>query len=140
MKDIRLALRSILLSDVDVSTAVGGSRIFPSVLPQGVVDPSVVYNTVTEASDYHMNGPSGLAQDRIQVDCWAQRSDQAVELANLVRDRLSGFSGTVSVGSQSPQDQIIVRGIFHDQGRDDYDALAKLHTRRRDYMVWYADR
>ncbi|RJP54169.1 MAG: DUF3168 domain-containing protein [Anaerolineaceae bacterium] len=139
MKDIRPALRALMLADADVSTAVGGSRIYPDILPQGVTLPSVVTNLITELTDYHMQGASGLAQVRIQVDCWALTQDIAVDLANKVKDVLSAFAGTVLYGSSSPQTSIVIQGIFADQGRDDYDSVSKLFTRRRDYFVWYEE-
>lgn len=142
MKDVRKALRAILLGDGVINAAItDGSvkRIYPGILPQGITDQSIVYTLVTEESDYHMQGSSHLMQDRIQVDCWAQTPDAAVALANLVKDELSGFSGTVSFGADSPQASVVVHAVFHDQGRDDYDATAKLHVRRRDYLFWYYD-
>lgn len=139
IKDIRPALRAVLLGDVDVSSVVG-TRIYPAQIPQGVTDPSIVYSIITEDTDYHMNGPSGLKTDRIQIDCWAQESDQAVSLANDVEDVLSGFSGTVSFGSSSPQDSIVIHAVFHDIGDDIYDSVAKLYSKQRDYFFWYYDR
>lgn len=140
MKDIRSALRAILLGDAAVSAAVSASRIYPGIMPQGETQPSIVQNLITEGAGYHMLGDDGLIQSRIQIDAWALTQDSAVSLANKVFDLLSGYSGTVVYGSNSPQDSIIVRGVFHDQGRDDYDSVAKMHARRRDYLIWYAER
>lgn len=143
MKDLRPAFRALLLSDAAILAAVttsGVSRIFPGILPQGETRPSVVQNLITEGSGYHMRGDDGLIQVRVQVDCWALTQDLAVNLANLVFDRLTGFSGSVVFGSDSPQQEIVVRGVFHDQGRDDYDPVPKLFDRRRDYLIWYAAR
>ena len=141
MKDLRKAIRAFLLADSTVSTLVGATRIYPGTLPQGVaqtsVVPAVVQNLITESSDYHMQGDSGLGQARVQLDCWAQTQDEAVELANLVFDRLSGASGTIEFGMNSPLENVAVQGVFHDQGRDDYDSVAKLYTRRRDFLIWY---
>jgi hypothetical protein len=143
MKDLRPALRALLLGDAAVLAAVttsGVSRIYPGVLPQGITLPSIVQNLISEGSGYHMQGDDGLVQARVQLDCWALTQDAAVSLAGLVFDLLSGFHGTVSFGSDSPQQSIVVRGVFHDQGRDDYDPVPKLFTRRRDYLIWYAAR
>jgi Protein of unknown function (DUF3168) len=142
MKDIRAGLRALLIGDATILATVGGNpspRIYPGVLPQGQTQTSIVQNLITEGSDYHMQGGSGLGQARVQIDCWATTQDAAVALANMVFDRLSGHRGTILFGSNSPQDEVVVQGIFHDQGRDDFDSVAKLHTRRRDYLIWYSE-
>lgn len=137
MKDIRAALRALMLSDAAVSSAVGGNRIYPGVLPQGQKSASVVQNLISELTDYHMQGASGLAEVRIQVDCWAGTQDAAVDLANKVKDAISGVSGAQAYGSNSPQDSVTIHGIFADSARDDYDSEAQLHRRGRDYRVSY---
>jgi uncharacterized protein DUF3168 len=139
VQDIRLAIKTLLATDGAIAAIVtsgGTTRIYPSTVPQGTTDPTIQQTLITEISDYHMHG-NGFGQARIQIDCWAQTADAATNLAGLVWDRLSGYSGILAVGSNSPQEQIDIKGIFHDQGRDDYDATAKLYTRRRDYIVWY---
>ena len=133
MKDIRPALRQYLLDDPTVSGLVGGVRIHNTRLPQDQVSPSIVYVKVSETGDYHMQGDSGLGQVRMQVDAWAQNADAATELANAVYDRLSGARDTVTVGS----DFVNIRGSFLANGRDDYDAVAKLYRVSRDYIIWY---
>jgi hypothetical protein len=140
MKDIRLALRAALLADPTINGLVGGLRIHAVRLPQGQTASSIVYNRISETGDYHTQGPSGLAQTRMQVDCWAQTQDAAVVLASAVYDRLSGFSGPVNYGTNSPQDQIVVRGVFLDTGREDYDDVAQLYRMSRDYLIWYLER
>lgn len=140
MKDIRPALRSFLLGDPTVSSLVGGVRIHAVRLPQGQRNPSIVYNRVSEGADYTNDGDSGLTQARIQVDAWATHQDSAVELADAVYNRLTGHRGTVAFGSGSPQDEIAVRGVFLQQGREDYDSTAELYRMSRDYLVWYAHR
>lgn len=139
MKDIRAATRTILLADSPVSVAVGAARIYPGILPQGITLPSIVQNLISEQIDYHMGGDDGLVSARVQIDSWALTQDAAVLLANLVFDALSGYSGTVVYGSNSPQDTMVIRAVFHDQGRDDYDSTAKMFVRHRDYLFWYGE-
>lgn len=139
MKDIRAALRALMLANGAVSSAVGASRIFTGTLPQGQTSLSVVQNLVTEGTDYIMRGASGLAEMRIQIDCWGQTQDLAVDLANKVKDAISGYRGTQLYGSSSPQNSVVIQGIFADQGGDDYDSTAQLHRRRRDYIVRYEE-
>ena len=139
MKDIRAAIRRILLDDAAVSALVGGSRVYPSILPQGQTLASIVYTLRTEDTDYHLAGPSNLVSARYQVDAWAQTADAAVQLGDAAHDALSGYRGVVAFGSNSPQTQITIHGIFSDFGGDDYDATAKLHNRRRDFFVKFAE-
>lgn len=140
MKDIRAALRSILLADTAVSAAIGGVRIYPSTLPQGVTLPSLVQNLISEDMGYHTQGDDGLMAARIQIDAWALTPDLAVSLADLVFDRLSGYSGTAGYGSNSPQNTMTVRGAFLSQGRESYDSASKMYARQRDYILWYGVR
>ena len=129
MKDIRLALRSYLLADPTISSLVGGYRIHHVRLPQDQVEPSVVYNKISEFGDYNMDGDSGLGHLRMQIDSWAQNSDAATELANAVYDGLSGARPMV--------DSVFLMGAFVDSGRDDYDSANMLYRSSRDFMLWY---
>lgn len=129
MRDIRSALRTFLLADPTVSGLVGGQRVHPVRLPQDQVEPSVVYNSISESGDYSMSGDSGLGRVRMQVDAWAQTSDAATLLANAVYDRLTGARDTV--------DSVSIHGAFLDSGRDDYDDVTKLYRRSRDFIIWY---
>lgn len=139
MIDIRAALFEHLSGD-PIIAALAATRIYPGVLPQGITDPSVVQNLISEQTDYHTQGASGLAAARIQMDAWAQTPDLAVALANAVKDRLSGFRGVVSFGSNSPQSEAEIKGIFAESGSDEFDVPSKMHRRRRDYIVWYYER
>jgi len=129
MKDVRIAIRQMLLADPTVNSLVGGSRIHPVQLPQGQVEPSVVYFRATELEDYHLQGTSGLNESRFQFDSWAQTTDQANNLAGAVHDRLSGFRGVVSA--------VEMCGVRLAHGGEDYDTVAKLFRSRRDYFIWY---
>lgn len=115
-------------------------RIYGGIVSQGITAPSIVQNLITEGSSYRMDGDSNLIEARVQIDCWALTQDLAVSLAGLVFDVLSGHSGTIAFGSESPQQTVVVQGIFHDQGRDDYDPTPKLFSRRRDYRFHYRAR
>jgi hypothetical protein len=130
MKDIRPAIRSILLADTNVSTMVGGLRIFPMTMPQGIIDPSVVYHRITEVGDYSMEGDTGLLLARLQIDSWGQKADLASQLAGFVHDVLSGFRGIDGT--------VNIQGIFLLTGREDFDSVAKMYRVSRDYETWYS--
>lgn len=139
LADSRLALRARLLGDSAIA-AIISTRIYPGKMPQGVVDTSIVYNRVSGLGDVHSGGPSGLARPRFQVDCWSASADTAAALAQLVKDRLDGFSGAVAWDDSSPGNSITVQGVFFDTERDAYDDAIKMYGVSQDYLVWLEER
>jgi hypothetical protein len=135
MNDLRPALRAFLLAD-DAIAAVVATRVYPIKIPQGVKATSIVYSRISEQTDHHMQGPSGLVQDRIQIAAWAVKGDDASALALLIKDRLDGFRGQMGADGVF----VPVQGIFSESARDEYDAAADLHGVTRDYFIWFAER
>lgn len=145
--DVRLGLVAYLYADRGISLLVdghvarslGGKRIFPMKLQQGIAKPSIVYQRISGQGDHHMQGPSGLNRIRMQIDCWASSADIANDLANRVKSRIDGFRGSMTWGDASPEDAIVVQGIFFDSERDLYDDAVKLYAVSRDYLIWYEE-
>lgn len=134
MKDLRPALRSFLLGSAPIAAAVA-ARVFPIKLPQGTTGASIVYNRISGAGDYHLQGLSGFAKHRFQIDAWAPTAEAATSLADLIRDRIDGYNGPM--GSDSPA--IDVQGVFMADQREDYDDDAKLHRMSRDYFIVFGE-
>jgi hypothetical protein len=132
LADIRPALRTFLLADSALSAAVGGARIYPGQLPQGQRLASIVYNEISDIGDHTMQGASGLARPRFQIDAWAKTADAASALALLVKERMDGASGVWG--------SVKVQGAFFDTGRDVYDADAELYGKSRDYVIFFEER
>jgi hypothetical protein len=132
LADIRPALRTFLLEDATIAAAVGGSRVFPTVMPQGVVASSLVYNVISEITDHHTQGASGLVMARMQLDAYATTPDDADTLARAVKERIDGYAGLMG--------SVTVQGVFADTARTDYQADAKLFRISRDYLIWYGER
>jgi uncharacterized protein DUF3168 len=140
LADIRPALRAYLLSDATIAAAVGGTRVHPTVLPQGVKLTSIVFNVISEVTDHHMQGASGLVMVRMQIDAYAQTTDAADALARAVKERIDGVHGTWTYGSDSPQASVMVQGCFAETARTDYQSDAELFRSSRDYMIHYEER
>jgi len=142
LADIRPGLRTLLLSNAEIASAVGNERIYPLVLPQGVTKDSIVYNRVVESESYHFTGPSGLVISRMQIDVWSQSVDQANALADLIKEHIGGFAGHLNYNSSSPSAGYVnVQGVFMLSGDDgEYDSQAGMYRRRRDYSIIYEDR
>jgi hypothetical protein len=139
VKDILPGLRAFLLADAAISTAIGGARIYPGRLPQGMALARIVYTLISDPGDYHNAGPSSLARPRYQIDAWAPGSnpDAATALANLIKDRIDGYRGEMGSGGTL----VNVRGVFRDAGgREEFDDSAKLWRNGRDYLIWFDER
>ena len=137
LTDIRPALRALILASPNIA-AVVDTRVFPVQLPQGEVRDSIVYHRITETETYHMSGPSWLMQTRIQIDALSRSTDSAAALANLIHEWVSGFSGPIAFGSESPQEVCTVQGVFHSNlAGDGFDDATKLYSMGRDYFFWH---
>ncbi len=131
LADPGAAWRAILLADAAVLAAVV-DRIFPAILPQNERRQSVTYVEVSGQGDHHMQGPSGLATTRVQLNAWADNPDDAYDLGLKVKAALDGYSGTIA--------GVAIQGVFFDSARDLYDDAAKLYARSIDFMTWFAER
>ena len=139
IKDIRPALRSFLLADPQIAAMVGGQRIFPLRLPQGIREPSIVYARITGLGDHHMQGASGLTRPRYQVDAWAKSADDATRLADLIKARLDGYRGSMTAPG-SPPEVVTVQGAFFETERESYDGDVEMYRVSRDYLIWWEER
>jgi hypothetical protein len=136
LKDLRPALRAFLLADPAINAAVGGSRIYPDEMPQGVVAASIVYQEIGNVGDHHNEGPSGLARPRMQITAWAQTKDVAYALGLLIKNRLDGFKGVMGSGGAA----VTVQGMFFVDGRNQKDDAAGLFGRQQDFFLWFEER
>ena len=138
MKDIRLAFRQLLISNAAVNNICSG-RVYPVQLPQGTRAPSLVYFRITDFSNYHYLGETGLQRIYMQLDSWGDKHDSSVSLADAAHDCLSGFAGRQIYSPNGPTDFIDIRGIFQQNGRDLFDDITQMFRMSRDYLIAYAE-
>lgn len=137
--DIRPGLRAYILADPAIA-AIVVDRVFQAQMPQGETRISIVFSEISDVGDYHMQGPSGLAQPRYQIDTWSLSIDAAASLAALLKTRFDGYKGLFVWGSHSPQESVEVLGVFFNTGRDLYDSAGKMFGKSRDYIIWFRER
>jgi Protein of unknown function (DUF3168) len=137
MKDIRLALRQLLISNTAVNAICQG-RVYPTKLPQGIRAPSLVYFRIVDFSSYHYLGDGGLQRIYMQIDSWGEHADQSVSLADAAHDCLSGFKGRQAYIPNGPNDFVDIQAIFHHNGRDLADDVTQMFRMSRDYLMAYA--
>lgn len=97
--------RSLLMADIAISNLVS-NRVNYTTHPQGQPLPGLVLNVVSDAEEYTLQGPTGVSQARIQVDCYADTYGAAKLLSRAVRSLLSGYMGGA------------FQGVFHVGTRD----------------------
>lgn len=124
------SLRQLLL-DSSAVAALCGDRIDWGSRPQGSSLPAIVLNVVAEAEDHDLEGPDGLSQGRVQVDCYGQTYDRTKRLARAVRGVLDGH-----------RDEEF-QGIFHQSSADGREGGANEVERpfrvRSDYLTNWSE-
>lgn len=86
------ALIDLLLTDAPIA-AVVGTRVYPLRKPQAAEYPVIIVTRISGQPLYADEGEVGLQQARMQVDSQSVTYTEAKNLAQLVRTRLSAFSG-----------------------------------------------
>lgn len=132
------AIRARLLASGAI-TALVTARIFPLRLPQKAVFPAIVLVRVSGIRATPLKGAASSARPRIQVDCWAQTSDQAAALGALCRQQLENYSGSYTDNSVSPATTITVQTVFeeeHDLFDEDINGGTCRHS--ADYFVFHS--
>ncbi len=128
-------LRTFLLADTAIAAEVspdvvgGPSRIFPTILPQGITANSITYFRASGQSEHTTEGRSSIAQTRVQIDCWSLDYEEARDLADLVQARLDGYRGPAGATGT-------IHGAFMVSERDLYEDVPKQHRVSRDYLIW----
>jgi hypothetical protein len=83
------------LSTDGLITDYVGTKIYPDITPQNVQYPFVVYTIVNSLPVDFKDGQSNLEEITLQIDVYTQSYDDTQDLANLIRNRLDRFTGTV---------------------------------------------
>ena len=88
---IVLDVINVLLADHDTGTLVD-KRVYPLDMPQGAYLPNITVLEVSGGEMYAEDGPVGLNNSRVQIDCWAYTYTDAKNLASFVRVALTNSS------------------------------------------------
>ena len=104
------------------------ARVYPEVLPQSPTLPAVVFSEVAGSEDYALDGPTGTAARRVQVDAWAKTRAEATALGAAVAALLSGHAGAAG--------GLEVQGMFLLSERWDFESETALYRTSQDYEVW----
>lgn len=124
-------LTAFLLADTAIAALLGGGdRLYWNLIEQGKPNPAAVIYLISGVPDYHMAGPSGLVESRVQIDSRGETAAEALAVARAIEVRLSGYRG-VRGGTK-------FMGIFKqsERSRFDPDPVPGVHMHSADYQIF----
>lgn len=119
------ALDYLVRNDSTLNGLIGG-RFYPLVIPQKAAMPACAYQRITTGRECTHDGPSGLAEPRIQITIQAATYTSAKTIASAMRQKLNGHNAKVS-GVRTV--------IFLENEYDGYNLETEIKTVRQDYRV-----
>jgi hypothetical protein len=141
MADIANALKTYLKTITAVTDEIGtgdNARIYLDEARQGAALPYVVITTFAAGSKEDLQGAVGVAQNRVQVDCYADSSAKAFMVADAIRlAPLQGRRGTIG--------GVYAYDVSSDGGYDrgsDHPSTGSEQTRyicSRDYVITFVE-
>lgn len=91
------ALYQAFVADAAVVAELGGAldpRLYVDTAPQTPVRPYVTMQVLQDPSVQHLGGVSALRQPLVQVDLWANSTEERDRVAELLRARLDYLRGS----------------------------------------------
>ncbi|AQW28810.1 DUF3168 domain-containing protein [Ralstonia syzygii subsp. celebesensis] len=101
-----------------------GGRCYPSVAPEGVGRPFIVYQSAGgQSANYLGNTVAGQKNARMQIAVWADTQQAAIDVMQQVDATLSGAPIlATSIGAPV----------------DDHEADTRRYGQRLDFSIWYS--
>lgn len=113
--------RDYLRDSAPLNNLVGG-RFEYGYARQGTEYPYIILNVIDDQPVYTLTGEADISRITIQVDCWAQDTSelptgkiQAQQIADAVRNRVSGYVGDMGTGETPVRSVTMVRSTPLDE-------------------------
>lgn len=85
-------LRALILADPGVAAV--SPRVAWGERPQSGALPSIVLTRISGTPTYHMEGPAGMTETRVQADVWSETYASGDATAKALEGLLSGYRGS----------------------------------------------
>jgi len=126
------------LSGKSAVTAIVSTRIYPRVAPAWASRPYIVYHLISNDHQHNLGGGAPLTGVRIQIDCWADDSEDLETLKEAVRDNMDTFRGAMG------DDSLDVRSCLLQDESDDHESPTDATDQgpfrtRMDFMIWHVE-
>lgn len=102
-------------------SALIGSRVYPTIAPEKVAKPYVVYTRVTTNPVNSLDGTNDLNNPFFQIDVYSLSNQQAGSLGKLIKTAILAATAFSAVWRDT---------------RNDYEQDTKLHRVSMDFSVW----
>lgn len=122
MSDAATLIKVRLLAASAVANLVS-SRLYIYQAPQGVQLPCITFFQVSGDVNNTLAGPSNLANERWQIDCWAERYADAIALSSAVKAAML----TIGTDLQS----VLLSGLSQ------FEEEEALHRTILDFSLWF---
>ena len=132
--DITIAMVNLISQNSDITDRVG-SRIYSDHPPENATEPYIVLWVHRENAIDALDGPLGMDQPSMRIECCDKKRIGASSLRLLVRDHIAGFAGLV--------DAVHIKGIAQADGQEHITERVKIGTdqyrfvARQDYRISY---
>ncbi len=127
--------------DTGITDLIGTSpeaRMYPNLAPQTTSLPYIVYGYISGSRVRDLSGPTGVTQDRYQIDHVARTALGAEVLADEFRERFESFAGDMGTVA------LDVRRAFLDDVSGGVVEAAEgsqegFYRRTQELTVWHAE-
>jgi hypothetical protein len=126
---IESAIHYILVNDDTVKAIT--TRCYPVIIPQNPTYPLILYTKISGDRDHVLQGASGHAHPRFQIEAWAETYTGAKTLADAIRNALDDYSGTAA-GTK-------IWSCLIDSERDIYEPEIHVYRTLQDYFIWHEE-
>lgn len=139
---ILVAVRNLLLADATIAAALS-SRVYVRQAPQGVAQPFAVLNRISRVGVDSLDGPSGLARHRVQLDLYAETEAALQALAERSRVVLNAVKHVdAAIDAASPPATLRVQALTlqNEFDQPEEPGQPRLFRRTQDWLaVWNED-
>ena len=112
MADVKLAVRSFLLSKSAIQ-AIIGQRFYVGMRRQGATLPHAVISKISGRHEHNLSDVADLAWTRLQIECYSDTSSESDELAKaIIQSGIAAVKGATN--------GVDIRGVRIDRGQENF--------------------
>ena len=130
---IKKGLRQLWIDDDDIRDRIDG-RIYAGRVPDGGKMPCVVIQMLSADRIYHLGGEAPVNEAIVQADVYGESISEVDSIAELLRNRTSGYQG--AAGDESIREATIIREA--DTAQQPRGGSGKwVYRHSRDFRIFY---